>query len=548
MKTFFSRIWGGLSRLLSNEDMASTNNTKPGSTSANNPPTGKYKPGATEVQHAILGQAVQPMEPKHDYLSKKARVIGMEGKLSPHSFCPRLNNLKKQCEQLYADIRHNVESEYEQRVKSLRDSLRKLDTRLFTSRDDRTEEDVGGESPGVSAALGEVGRNMHEHVVECRAPLIALKDNTNKGNEEYQRFLTDNGIRKSDGEDLKDRLKRGTKGAWWVLIAIVLGESLLNGWVLMSTGRAPLLSSWSVSIMVSIVNIFMLGYAAWHCWRRMRVKPTSENALTRKYAKMGMILVGIAILVLNLFFAHYRDALKPGFPVQDGHCFVPEVRNLAGENDIPGQVVLDDPGSEAVCLLTTRWIILNDFNSYMLLFFGILLAYVSLIKWKTIDPGYPGHKERFRENDRFQRERVDVLQESKKNLKEIYRNGIANMDDKILRDRQTALQINSDLQAEYERLIKKLKQVSEACAVAIRIVVTSAIEGWGDPPPDPSLPCLQEWEDPWELPAPPEVDPPISQEEAERFYKIDRDMIAQLSSEYTDFLRMLDGYADLNEV
>ena len=169
---------------------------------------------------------------------------------------------------------------------------------------------------------------------------------------------------------------------------LILIETLVNGFFFGAHMSGGLLGGTSTAVLISLINVLGLGWAA-----GMLVRMTAHrHDLVRLFGVLGILVVLAAAVLLNLFVAHFRDALPDDYP--------PAPEETTSLEDCLSGVTGEGPvqaGREARCLMFKGHDIprdgfsfaLDGFESYILMAIGLMMFGWAAWKWWRRQDPYP---------------------------------------------------------------------------------------------------------------------------------------------------------------
>lgn len=161
--------------------------------------------------------------------------------------------------------------------------------------------------------------------------------------------------------------------SWGLLLVVVLIETLVNGVFFGEHVAGSVFQGITIALLASVINVLILGVLIASLWRQKNHKDDSRKVLSLTFLA---ILITLSLLV-NVFVAHYRDALPPDEPAVGHECRL-------GDNE-------DIASAEALCLLVNEWFSLGGFMSYMLLIIGLGACGFGAWEFYRMDDHYPGY-------------------------------------------------------------------------------------------------------------------------------------------------------------
>lgn len=145
-----------------------------------------------------------------------------------------------------------------------------------------------------------------------------------------------------------------------ILVAIVFIESVGNGYFFAKGNEFGFLGGYTQALIVASANVAFAFF-----WGYLAIPQMNSVNKTKKY--LGIISIPTYLLIaisFNLFVAHYRDELSLSFE---------------GANFRAISAFLETP------------FFLKDFDSFILLFIGLIISVIALIDGYKFDDKYPGY-------------------------------------------------------------------------------------------------------------------------------------------------------------
>ncbi|MCK5104423.1 MAG: hypothetical protein KAR17_16480, partial [Cyclobacteriaceae bacterium] len=145
-----------------------------------------------------------------------------------------------------------------------------------------------------------------------------------------------------------------------ILVAIVFIESVGNGYFFAKGNEFGFLGGYTQALIVASANVAFAFF-----WGYLAIPQMNSVNKTKKY--LGIISIPTYLLIaisFNLFVAHYRDELSLSFE---------------GANFRAISAFLETP------------FFLKDFDSFILLFIGLIISGIALIDGYKFDDKYPGY-------------------------------------------------------------------------------------------------------------------------------------------------------------
>lgn len=166
------------------------------------------------------------------------------------------------------------------------------------------------------------------------------------------------------------------------IIVLIFGlELILNSSILGGAHPGGFIGVAAEVFAFAVINIFLAFFLG-----NFTAREWNHIFLARKVllgAVASMILVSIIVL-FNLFFAHYRDALA-----------------TAASSDFSFETQYSQMGGAAFSSFLSTPFELNDFKSYLLWVLGCCLAFFAAFEFYKTDDSYPGYGKIHRSRDRF---------------------------------------------------------------------------------------------------------------------------------------------------
>jgi hypothetical protein len=145
-----------------------------------------------------------------------------------------------------------------------------------------------------------------------------------------------------------------------ILVAIVFIESVGNGYFFAKGNEFGFLGGYTQALIVASANVAFAFF-----WGYLAIPQMNSVNKTKKYLGIISIPTYLSIAIsFNLFVAHYRDELSLSFE---------------GANFRAISAFLETP------------FFLKDFDSFILLFIGLIISVIALIDGYKFDDKYPGY-------------------------------------------------------------------------------------------------------------------------------------------------------------
>ena len=331
-------------------------------------------------------------------LKERGRERGQDGQ--PDTTQPTLDNVEMEvvghCDELYAKQR----GEYHHHRAALEERLQPLPS-------DR----------GADSLVENTCKEMRDAVSEERPDLAGLQREAQHAIGEVNRFRLEEG-RTADADYPESRAWH-----WGILIALVLGETLVNGLFFGTNVEGGLLAGTTYAVLISVVNVGVLGWVIAALLRQLYHRDPRRKV----GGFVAVTTFAVVALFWNLFVAHYREALPPDYPVppdttqvaQLAGTQIPAMQSPAEESPAAQSPASDSPAAqpaqpdsipescwrgpdethadqEALCLFLASPFGLNGFYSYMLLLIGLAMCAAAAMDWFKTDDPYPGYGKRER--------------------------------------------------------------------------------------------------------------------------------------------------------
>ena len=368
-------------------------------------------------------------------LKERGRERGQDGQ--PDTTQPTLDNVEMEvvghCDELYAKQR----GEYHHHRAALEERLQPLPS-------DR----------GAESLVENTCKEMRDAVSEERPDLAGLQREAQHAIGEVNRFRLEEG-RTADADYPESRAWH-----WGILIALVLGETLVNGLFFGTNVEGGLLAGTTYAVLISVVNVGVLGWVIAALLRQLYHRDPRRKV----GGFVAVTTFAVAALFWNLFVAHYREALPPDYPAppdttqvaQLAGTQIPAMQSPAEESPAAQSPASDSPASqppaeqplaaqpaqpaqpdsipescwrgpdethadqEALCLFFASPFGLNGFYSYMLLLIGLAMCAAAAMDWFKTDDPYPGYGKRERHRRDTDEKLLADRRELLRNLNELH--------------------------------------------------------------------------------------------------------------------------------
>ena len=430
-------------------------------------------------------------------LKERGRERGQDGQ--PHTSQPTLDNVEMEvvgyCDDLYAKRRN----EYHRHRSAL---------------EERLQPPPAGH--GADPLVENTCKEMRDAVAEERPDLSRATREAQSAIGEVNRFRLEQG-RNADADYPESRMWH-----WGILVALVVLESLINGLFFGANVEGGLLAGTSYAVLISVVNVVVLGWVLAAMVREIQHRKGSRRVLGM--AGLGGVLV-IAVF-WNLFVAHYREALPYDYPPAPDTVLVaqsavaqPPLAQSPQADSLPETCWRgpdeSDADQEALCLFRASPFGLGGFYSYMLLLIGLAMCAAAAMDWYKTDDPYPGYGKRERRRrkteDRLEQDRRELLGD----LNELHDDAARRLRNEFrdpVQARQLALSDYTKLHARHTDLRGFARDLAKSCSGALDIYRNANREARSTPEP-------QVWHAPWladwDLPDEPDGSALMSEAEAE---------------------------------
>ena len=227
-------------------------------------------------------------------------------------------------------------------------------------------------------------------VNEGRNDLSQLEKEIEDARRDFKEFREQSGLTR-----LPDYSHR--KSALTFIIVCYLVEAVLNATLLMDVNPFGLLGSTMQMLLISAVNIWILGLLMGGLLRRKNHVRISTKVLSW----LGILGSIVAAVGFNLFVGHFRDSVQ-------------EVLNNRSANVL-------QMGSDALQRLTDDPAGLDSFQTVLLVLLGISCFGLASWKWLQRDDPYPDYGSRGRELKKKEEEYPKKYDEVQSELKKTYK-------------------------------------------------------------------------------------------------------------------------------
>lgn len=340
---------------------------------------------------------------------------------------------------------------------------------------------------------------------------------------ELNRFKEENEI--SRPPDIPD----STKLSWGILGAILLLETLINGFFFGEQLGGRIFDGISQAVLISLGNVLVLGLLG----KLVIGQIVHHLSLHRFTGWVGLLAVVLPLaLAFNLGVAHYRDALPDDYPNTGAECYRTDDDGVSGPTEAD---------QEAVCLLRTSTFTLSGFKSYLLLFIGLAMCAIAIWDWAfhMTDP-YPGYGKRERERRKNEGWLDAAKDDATTELDAVHRDSVAHQnaafEDPVAR-RQRLIAAYKDVSTLAEQIGNQRRDLEVSCSGAIQLYRGANIAAR---PEEFRMAIPSHWEQPWkatwDTPEPPPEEPDdretaaTAEAEKESAIQAKRDRIARLDA------------------
>ena len=443
-------------------------------------------------------------------LKQRGRERGQDGQ--PHTSQPTLDNIEMEvvgyCDDLYAKQRN----EYHQHRSALEERMRPPPS-----------------DHGADPLVENTCKEMRDAVAEERPDMAGLAREAQHAVGEVNRFKRDEG-RKADADYPASRV-----WLWGILVALVLGETLVNGLFFGANVEGGLLAGMTYAVLISVVNVAALGWML-----ATMVRQIHHRDPRRKVGGLAVLTtVAVVAVFWNLFVAHYREALPPDYPPPPDTTLV--AQSAAAQTPVaqtpvvaprtqPPQADSVPPtcwrgpdeshaDQEALCLFRASPIGLNGFYSYMLLLIGLAMCAAAAMDWFKTDDPYPGYGKRERHRKKTEERLLEDRRELLGHLNELHDEAARKLRNDFrdpVEARQLALSDYGKLHARHTDLCGYARDLEKSCARALGIYRTANREAReARSTPEPQV-WQTAWAADWDLPEAPNRADLMSEAEAEQ--------------------------------
>tara|TARA_Y100001935_G_C17305464_1_gene512019 strand:- start:1943 stop:3376 length:1434 start_codon:yes stop_codon:yes gene_type:complete len=207
-------------------------------------------------------------------------------------------------------------------------------------------------------------KNKLDQDLEVFQPIITNANSRAKSSKiELNEFKTENGLtRDASYPDSK---------VWFifVLVALVVVESLINGVMFQKGSASGYLGGISIAILISLINV-VVGFLVGAYWGKLS---WSIHQAKKIFGYMGFAVWSVFTISFNLSVGHVRTIFEQGGSAPGVEIWTQGFINF-----------LNSPFG------------LVDFFSWLLVIIGTLFALVALIDGQRFDDKYPGYGREFR--------------------------------------------------------------------------------------------------------------------------------------------------------
>lgn len=272
--------------------------------------------------------------------------------------------------------------------------------------------------------------------------------------------------------------------SWGLLVAVVVLETIVNGVFFGEHVAGSIFQGISIALLASVINVLVLGSLIAYSWRQKNHKDDWQKVLS--LSLLAFLIV--CSLLVNVFVAHYRDALPTDQPVASHECRLGNDERIAS--------------GEAWCLLRNELFNLDGFMSYMLLIIGLAACGFGAWEFYRMTDSYPGYGRR----ERKRKEMIREMENSKKNaLEELKRTWDSSHDELLSEHKEDNPFVNWQRSdgairnriKRHEDHKKEIAVLEKRCSSDIEIYrAANRSERRGQPYPP-------EWDEPWKADWPP---------------------------------------------
>ena len=321
-----------------------------------------------------------------DYWQKKGTEDGKNG-VPPADQSRSAAEL--QIERSYEELMENARKEYEKEIDLLDE---RIDRSLLVN---VTSSEI---SAPIERALHYEDNNSSDittahHCTKLRHLVSEKETELRRLQKDTQDAIDSvNHFKKTHGLVRTANIPESLTWSWGLLVAVVVVETIVNGLFFGEHVAGSIFQGISIALLASVINVLVLGSLIAYSWRQKNHKDDWQKVLS--LSLLACLLV--CSLLVNVFVAHYRDALPIDQPVASHECRLGDDERIAS--------------GEAWCLLRTELFNLDGFMSYMLLIIGLAACGYGAWEFYRMNDSYPGYGRR----ERKRKEMIREMENSKK--------------------------------------------------------------------------------------------------------------------------------------
>jgi len=272
-------------------------------------------------------------------------------------------------ERRFESLHNNTLSAYNTAVICIRSGVHpdliKLDIKLRENSD--SNNDLNLEDPTITfSAIMENHRS-------------ALSDTGSKANDAIENLIQ---FKKENKLERNAEYPDNRKNIFWTIGGVLLLIGIFAFGLLYSQESDSSTRGFIGTVFLILLVNSVCGYFSAEAFRASK----HSNEALRTSSKIVISALIVSAIAFNLGIGHYRDALVPSYPPPEtnetNNYEISETQNESTQNlsennnSIPTQ---SSPGQDAIILLFSRFILLNDLFSYILTISGVI--FFSTIFW-----------------------------------------------------------------------------------------------------------------------------------------------------------------------
>ena len=403
-------------------------------------------------------------------LKERARARGRDNQPAPDSH--RLDTPETEVVEHCRDLFTDRLTEYNRDRTSFEERMRKLET-------------AGADAAGRDSMVEQACLDMKEAVDEEQTELEDLARKAQQAIGDVHQFRREERLTR-DAAYPENRWLLGG-----LLAVFVLVETAINGLFFGANVSGGMVAGTSYAVLVSLVNVIMLGLLAAVLWRKTK----HRDPVQKMTGWTGLLAVAAVALLLNLLVAHYREALAIDYPPEPDAVVVdPEAASAGVEACWRGPDEAD-ADQEALCLFMQNPVKLGGVYSYLLLLIGISFWLAGTADWFKLDDSYPGYGKRDRHRRKAEKELSDRRAEMLENLKEIHDRATDHLERTFtdpLDSWQLALNDFGSLERKYRDFAEYATSLEASVRGALDIYRNANVEHRATGTPEPPA-----WREPW---------------------------------------------------